>query len=111
MIDFWASWCVPCRNENPNLVNTFNQFKDKNFTILGVSLDRDKQKWQKAIKDDKLIWTQVSELNYFDNSAAKLYAVKGIPMNILVDPDGKIVGKNLFGPQLQQTLLDLTKAK
>jgi peroxiredoxin len=109
LIDFWASWCGPCRQENPNLVNAYHQFKNKNFTVLGVSLDRDKENWLKAIKDDGLVWSQVSDLRYFDNEVAKLYAVKGIPANILVDPEGVIVGKNLFGSQLTQRLSELIK--
>jgi len=111
LIDFWASWCVPCRTENPNLVATFNEFKNKNFTVLGVSLDRIKENWLKAIKDDRLAWAQVSDLQYWDNAVSRMYAVKGIPTNILVGPDGKIVGNNLFGPQLKQRLTELILAK
>lgn len=111
LIDFWASWCGPCRVENPNLVATFHQFKDKNFTILGVSLDRNRENWLKAINDDKLTWDQVSDLKYFENEVAKLYAVQGIPTNILVDPNGKIVSKNLFGPNLRLKLNELLNSK
>lgn len=111
LIDFWASWCGPCRRENPNLVNLHNQFKDKKFTILGISLDINRENWLKAIKDDRLNWTQLSDLKYFDNAVAKLYAIKGIPSNILVDPEGKIIGKNLFGPQLIQRVSELLNAK
>lgn len=108
LIDFWASWCGPCRNENPNLVIAHNQFKNKNFTVIGVSLDRNKNNWLKAIKDDNLNWAQVSDLQYWENAVAKQYGVKGIPTNILVAPDGKIVGKNLFGEQLKRKLAELT---
>lgn len=111
LIDFWASWCNPCRRENPNLVNAYNQFKNKNFTIIGVSLDRNKESWLKAIKDDNLTWTNVSDLKYFDNAVAKSYAIKGTPTNLLIDPEGKIVAKNLFGPQLIQRLNELIKSK
>jgi len=106
LIDFWASWCLPCRQENPNLVAAYNTYKNKNFTILGVSLDQPgkKQNWLDAVKQDGLIWTQVSDLSFWDNSAAKLYGVTGIPQNFLVDPSGKIIGKNLHGEELTKKL-------
>ena len=104
LIDFWASWCDPCRRENPNVARAYSQFKDKNFTILGVSLDQKKDDWLKAIRDDQLNWTQVSDLLFWQNAAAKLYAVKAIPQNFLIDPDGKIIGKNLFGQGLTDRL-------
>ena len=93
--------------ENPNVVSAFEKFKDKNFTVLGVSLDRDKENWIKAIKSDGLAWTQVSDLQYWNNAVAALYKVQGIPQNFLIDPNGKIVGKNLRGEELQSKLCEL----
>ncbi|MBK9938722.1 MAG: AhpC/TSA family protein [Chitinophagaceae bacterium] len=109
LVDFWASWCGPCRSENPNVVENFKKFSSKNFTVLGVSLDRpgQKAKWLEAIKEDKLTWTHVSDLQFWNNAAAVLYNIKGIPQNILVDPQGMIVGKNLRGPALEEKLCEL----
>lgn len=109
LVDFWASWCGPCRQENPNVVAIYNQFRDKNFTILGVSLDKDKNSWLKAIKDDKLGWKQVSDLKYWNSEAANLYGVQAIPFNVLVDPEGNVVASNLMGPDLSSKLAELLK--
>lgn len=109
LVDFWASWCGPCRNENPNIVAAFNKYKDKNFTVLGVSLDQPgkKEAWLKAIKDDGLAWTQVSDLKFWDNEVSKAYGVSAIPFSFLVDPTGKIIGRNLRGEELQAKLAEL----
>jgi peroxiredoxin len=107
LIDFWASWCGPCRDENPNVVAAYHAFKDKNFTILGVSLDRPGQEaaWKKAIYDDQLQdWTHVSELKYGNTEVVELYMIQGIPANFLLDPEGKIIAKDLRGEELHKTL-------
>jgi peroxiredoxin len=107
LIDFWAAWCGPCRKENPNLVKAYHKYKDKGFDVFGVSLDRTKEAWLKAIAKDELTWTQVSDLKYWHSEPAALYGVRAIPANFLLSPDGKIVGKNLTGEELHKKLEEL----
>jgi peroxiredoxin len=109
LVDFWASWCGPCRKENPNVVAAYNKFKDKNFTILGVSLDDDKEKWQAAIEKDGLPWTHVSDLKGWESIAARTYSVESIPTNFLVNPEGKIVARDLRGEDLAAKLAEVLK--
>jgi peroxiredoxin len=104
LIDFWASWCGPCRMENPNVVKAYNEFKGKNFTILGVSLDKDKDSWKKAIMQDHLSWTHMSDLKYWNSQAVETFGFQGIPFNVLVDTSGKVIAESLRGEDLDAKL-------
>ena len=109
LVDFWASWCGPCRDENPNVVAMYNKYKNKNFTVLGVSLDRNKASWLEAIAQDKLAWKQISDLKEWSSIAVPLYGIEGIPYNVLVDPQGKIIATDLRGEGLESTLAKILK--
>jgi peroxiredoxin len=104
LVDFWAKWCGPCRRENPNVVKAYNKYKDKGFEVFGVSLDRKKEDWVQAIQEDGLTWTHVSDLKYFDSQAAADFNITAIPFSILLDPQGKIIAKNLRGAALDKKL-------
>ncbi|MBA3663310.1 MAG: AhpC/TSA family protein [Bacteroidetes bacterium] len=109
LVDFWASWCGPCRQENPNVVAAFSKYKDKGFTILGVSFDSNKDKWVEAIQKDNLTWSHVSDLKGWGNEVGKMYSITSIPQNILVGKDGKIIAKNLRGAALEEKLAEIIK--
>ena len=109
LVDFWASWCGPCRAENPNVVRMYNKFKDKGFAIYSVSLDQAKANWTKAIRNDNLTWTHVSDLKFWQSAAAQQYGVQAIPATFLLDKDGKIIAKNLRGDALEQKLEEVLK--
>ena len=106
LVDFWASWCGPCRGENPSVVKAFHKYHPKGFTVLGVSLDEKKDKWEEAIAKDHLTWTQVSDLKGWKSSVGELYGIKGIPMNFLLDKDGKVIAKELRGEDLEKKLAE-----
>lgn len=107
LVDFWAKWCGPCRQENPNVVRMYHKYKDKGFDVFGVSLDRTKEDWLQAIHEDGLEWTHVSDLKYFNSEAAVIYNINAIPFSVLVDPNGIIIGKNLRGKGLEKKLSEL----
>ncbi|MET3127688.1 peroxiredoxin [Arcicella rosea] len=109
LLDFWASWCGPCRRENPNVVRMYNKFKDKNFDIFSVSLDQERDSWLKAIEKDGLVWKHVSDLQYWNSAAAVAYGVQGIPATFLLDKEGKIIAKNLRGEELERKLEEILK--
>jgi peroxiredoxin len=109
LVDFWASWCGPCRAENPNIVKLYRQYNNKGFNILGVSLDTDRELWLKAIEKDQLTWTQVSDLKAWNNSASLAYGIKGIPFSVLLDKNGTIIAKNLRGAELGNKLKEIFK--
>ena len=109
LIDFWASWCGPCRGENPNVVAVYNDYKDKGFDIIGISLDQSKDKWLEAIEADKLTWSHLSDLQYWNSAAAKLYGVNSIPHSILIDGKGIIIAQNLRGEELRNKIAELLK--
>lgn len=111
LVDFWAKWCGPCRHENPNVVRAYNKYKDKGFTVYGVSLDRTKEDWLKAIEEDGLTWTHVSDLKFWQSEAAKTYGITGIPFSILLDPKGVIIDKNLRGAELDAKLAEIFDKK
>jgi peroxiredoxin len=107
LVDFWASWCAPCRAENPNVVRAYRTFKGKNFAILGVSMDSDKDAWEQAVMADSLTWTQVSDLKKWDSKAVETFRFNGIPYNVLIDPQGKVIGEGLEGPDLENKLAEV----
>ncbi|MEX1238783.1 MAG: TlpA disulfide reductase family protein [Cyclobacteriaceae bacterium] len=111
LVDFWAKWCGPCRQENPNVVRAYQKYKDKGFTVFGVSLDRNREDWLQAIEQDNLTWTHVSDLKYWQSEAAKTYNITGIPFSVLLDPNGVIIAKNLRGPALDKKLAEIFAGK
>jgi len=107
LVDFWASWCMPCRAENPNVLKAYNAFKDKGFTVIGISLDDKAANWKKAVRDDKMPWTQLSDLKGWKNDLSISLGIQAIPSNFLIDPSGKIIAKDLRGKMLEDKLKEL----
>ncbi len=111
LVDFWAKWCGPCRKENPNIVKVYNKFKDRGFTVYGVSLDRTREDWLQGIREDGLTWTHVSDLKFWQSEAARTYNINAIPFSLLLDPNGIIIAKNLRGDALEKKLSEIFKDK
>jgi peroxiredoxin len=107
LVDFWAKWCGPCRRENPNIVRAYNKYKDKGFTVYGVSLDRTREDWLQGIREDGLTWTHVSDLKFWQSEAARTYNINAIPFSLLLDPNGIIIAKNLRGEALEKKLSEV----
>ena len=104
LLDFWAAWCRPCRIENPNLVRLYKSYNDSGFNIIGVSLDRTQEQWEQAVEDDNLLWTQISNLNFWNDPIARRYSIRSIPQSYLINSDGLVIGKNLKGNDLEEKI-------
>ena len=111
LLDFWASWCGPCRKENPNVVKLYNKYKTKGFEILGISLDQNRERWLQAIQADQLTWKHTSDLKGWSNEVSKLYEISAIPKTFLVDPNGMIIARDLRGAELERKLAEIFTEK